>query len=213
MLIEKKIWPKYFEEVASGKKKFELRLGDLEINEGDELLLCEYDPKTKEYTGREIKKKVSYVLKTKDVDFWSKENIDRYGYQIIQIDKKDINVFKLTKETRLGFTSALTAVLVLFFSVIFWFFRIQSAPYSPRFPYYGHGYLASLWQLYGDLLLGITVSFVCLLFFSLIYFYQKKYKLGASYLIHTLLWFILLSVILILIIFLILTIMFLINFT
>jgi len=86
MLVEKKIWPKYFEAVISGKKKFELRLADFEIKEGDELLLREWNPNTKEYTGRKIKKKVSYVIKTKDVDFWNKEKIDKYGYQIIQIN-------------------------------------------------------------------------------------------------------------------------------
>ncbi|MDD5043280.1 MAG: DUF3850 domain-containing protein [Patescibacteria group bacterium] len=86
MVIEKKIWPRYFEDVVSGSKKFELRLGDFTVNEGDELLLREWNPETREYTGREIKKKVSCVLRTKDVNFWSKEDVDKYGYQIIQIE-------------------------------------------------------------------------------------------------------------------------------
>lgn len=61
--IKKKIWPEYFEAVLSGKKKCELRLNDFEINEGDTLILEEWNPKTKEYTGRSIEKKVTYVLK------------------------------------------------------------------------------------------------------------------------------------------------------
>lgn len=85
MKIEKKIWPEYFELVKSGKKTFELRLADWECNEGDTLLLREWDPKTKEYTGREIEKTVTYVLKTKDVALFLKEGVEKYGYQIIAI--------------------------------------------------------------------------------------------------------------------------------
>ncbi|MDP3994603.1 MAG: DUF3850 domain-containing protein [bacterium] len=81
--IRKKIWPKYFRDIKNGKKTYELRLADWKCKEGDTLLLEEWDPKTKEYTGRKIEKKVTYVLKTKDVKFWSKEDIDKYGLQII----------------------------------------------------------------------------------------------------------------------------------
>lgn len=38
-IIKKKIWPGYFDDIASGKKKFELRLNDFEIKEGDIMLL------------------------------------------------------------------------------------------------------------------------------------------------------------------------------
>ena len=31
MKIEKKIWPEYFDDVKSGKKKFELRLADFRM--------------------------------------------------------------------------------------------------------------------------------------------------------------------------------------
>ena len=37
--IEKKCWPEYFEAILSGKKKYELRLSDFEIDEGDILVL------------------------------------------------------------------------------------------------------------------------------------------------------------------------------
>jgi len=36
--IKKKIWPEYFDAVASGKKNWELRLNDFEIHDGDTLL-------------------------------------------------------------------------------------------------------------------------------------------------------------------------------
>ena len=41
-----------------GKKNYEFRLDDFEINEGDKLVLKEWDPKIKHYTGRKIEKEV-----------------------------------------------------------------------------------------------------------------------------------------------------------
>ena len=49
------------------------------------MVLEEWDPKTKDYTGRKIEKKVTYIIKTKDCQFWSKEDIEKYGFQIIGI--------------------------------------------------------------------------------------------------------------------------------
>jgi hypothetical protein len=81
--IEKKVWPEYFKNIVDGDKKFELRLADFECSKGDTLILKEWDPKSKKYTGKEIEKKVDYVIKTKDLKFWSKEEIEKYGFQII----------------------------------------------------------------------------------------------------------------------------------
>ena len=86
MKVEKKVWCKYFQEILEGKKKFELRLNDFECSNGDILILREWNPETKEYTGRVVEKKVGYVLKTKDLKFWDKEDIDKYGYQIIGLE-------------------------------------------------------------------------------------------------------------------------------
>ncbi len=86
--IEKKVWPEYFEEVLSGQKTFELRLNDFDINEGDILVLKEWDPNTKEYTGREVEKAVDYVGKWKIDDltkFWPKEEIEASGLQVISL--------------------------------------------------------------------------------------------------------------------------------
>lgn len=85
MKIEKKIWPGYLEKIVSGEKMFELRLADFDCKKGDTLVLREWDPKKNEYTGRAIEKKVTYVLKTKDIKFWSEEEIDKFGYQILSI--------------------------------------------------------------------------------------------------------------------------------
>lgn len=83
MKIEKKIWPEFFQKIIDGEKNFELRLADFQCNPGDELSLKEWNPKTKEYTGRVLEKEVTHVIKTKDVAFWTKEEIEKYGFQII----------------------------------------------------------------------------------------------------------------------------------
>jgi hypothetical protein len=64
--IHKKVWREYFEKIISGKKKLELRLADFEINEGDTLVLEEWDKDKKDYTGRRIEVIATYILKTKD---------------------------------------------------------------------------------------------------------------------------------------------------
>jgi hypothetical protein len=84
--IRKKTNSPYFDKVAKGEKKFELRLADFEVKPNDTLILEEWDPDTKSYTGRKIEKKVTYVLKTKDCPFWTNEEVEEYGYQVIQLE-------------------------------------------------------------------------------------------------------------------------------
>lgn len=86
MTIKKKTWPESFAKVLSGDKTFELRLNDWEAKEGDVLKLEEWDPKTKEYTGRSIEKKIGFVLKMKDLPkYHTKAEIDKYGFMIISL--------------------------------------------------------------------------------------------------------------------------------
>jgi len=86
-IIKKKIWPEYFDAVFSGKKKYELRLNDFEVNEGDVLILEEWDPKTQTYSGRSVEKKVTYVGKFKiDKLFWTEDQIKEKGIQIISME-------------------------------------------------------------------------------------------------------------------------------
>lgn len=85
MIIEKKIWPKYFEEILKGNKTYELRLADFECRPGDILVLREFNPVLRQFTGRQIEKEVGYVGKTKDIKFWPKEDIEKYGFQIISL--------------------------------------------------------------------------------------------------------------------------------
>lgn len=83
MKIEKKILPKYFQMILDGDKKYELRLADFECKKGDILFLREWDPQKQEYTGREIKKTITNILRTKEIDFWPTAEVDKYGFQII----------------------------------------------------------------------------------------------------------------------------------
>jgi hypothetical protein len=86
MRIEKKTWPDLFQKIVDGEKTFDLRLADFECQPGDTLVLREWDTKTGEYTGREMEKEVTFVLKTKDIDFWPKEDIDKFGLQVISFN-------------------------------------------------------------------------------------------------------------------------------
>ena len=86
-VIKKKIWPEYFEKVSAGEKRFELRVADFDVEEGDILVLEEWDPKTQNYTGRKIEKKVDYVLNFKLDSFGQKEVVEEKGLFVIQFEK------------------------------------------------------------------------------------------------------------------------------
>ena len=60
MIHELKIWPVYFDAVATGKKTFEIRLNDRDFQIGDLLILKEWNDLI--FTGREIRKYISYIL-------------------------------------------------------------------------------------------------------------------------------------------------------
>lgn len=57
-----KCWPQYFEAILQGKKTFEVRYNDRGYEEGDTLLLQEYDMKEDRHTGRSVKMRVKYIL-------------------------------------------------------------------------------------------------------------------------------------------------------
>lgn len=64
MAIHKlKTWPPYFNDSFFGNKSFELRFNDRDYKVGDYLVLEEWDPKTKEYSGRSLMRQVNYILK------------------------------------------------------------------------------------------------------------------------------------------------------
>ena len=59
---ELKSWIRFFEKVIAGEKTFEVRINDRNFQIGDILHLREYNEVTKEYTGREAKFTVPYIL-------------------------------------------------------------------------------------------------------------------------------------------------------
>lgn len=66
--VKKKILPQYFKDVCSGKKNFELRKDEDDIQVGDILTLEEWVPETGK-TGYCTNRTVSYVLR----------NVPEYG--------------------------------------------------------------------------------------------------------------------------------------
>lgn len=87
-IINKKVWREYFEKIIYGKKKLELRLADFKVSEGDTLVLEEWDKDKKEYTGRKVEVVATYIFKTKGQTFWSPEEVEKHGFQIIQFEPK-----------------------------------------------------------------------------------------------------------------------------
>lgn len=87
--IIKKILPEYFDLIVSGTKKYEFRVADFEVDDGDTLVLEEWDsldPTTRKPTGRVIEKKVTYPKKFKIDEFTQLEDIQKYGFYILQLE-------------------------------------------------------------------------------------------------------------------------------
>lgn len=59
---ELKTWPAFYDAMLSGDKPFEARFNDRSFQKGDTLHLREWNPDTKEYTGRSCHKRVTYIL-------------------------------------------------------------------------------------------------------------------------------------------------------
>ena len=59
---ELKSWPEYFSALWDGRCTFDLRINDRDFKAGDILWLREWDDMSKKYTGRELRKRVTYVL-------------------------------------------------------------------------------------------------------------------------------------------------------
>jgi len=64
-----KTWPTAFEAVWEGKKLFELRKKhDRHFRVGDQLCLREWNPDTREYTGRHVYTSVTFILEGGEFD-------------------------------------------------------------------------------------------------------------------------------------------------
>jgi len=60
-----KVWPEYFDALQSGEKTFELRKDDRGFRVGEWLHLREWDPRREIYSGRELYRKITYIISGK----------------------------------------------------------------------------------------------------------------------------------------------------
>ena len=58
---ELKIKPKYFQAQKEGRKNFEICKNDRDFQEGEALILREYDSTTGEYSGRRVVCLITYI--------------------------------------------------------------------------------------------------------------------------------------------------------
>jgi len=63
---ELKCWPQFFEAIAKGQKRHDVRRADdRDFRVGDRLRLREFDPQSQCYTGREQTVRVTYITSAK----------------------------------------------------------------------------------------------------------------------------------------------------
>jgi hypothetical protein len=58
---ELKCRPRFYEHIESGKKLFEIRYNDRNYQVGDTLFIREFEPYDGTYSGRECRKKITYI--------------------------------------------------------------------------------------------------------------------------------------------------------
>lgn len=62
----------------------DFRLADFELTEGDQIRFREWDPKTKQYTGREYIKTVKQVIKCESpTRYWKPEEMVKHGMYLL----------------------------------------------------------------------------------------------------------------------------------
>ena len=80
----KKINKEMFDAINSGKKKFEVRIeDDCKFNEGDILILREFE--NNKFTGRELRKEITFILGTKECAFLNEDDINKHGFTILSL--------------------------------------------------------------------------------------------------------------------------------
>jgi len=86
--IEKKAWAGIYDLFNSGERKLEIRLADFDLKSGDSIILKEYDPKMKKYTGRQTELKCKHVEQgLKDpLRFYDADKVKKHGFYIIEFE-------------------------------------------------------------------------------------------------------------------------------
>ena len=76
---------KMFEEMKKGNKKFEIRLGNMNIQKGDTLKIIKRDIEGNP-TAEHLNKKITNVTKTKELSYWTEEQINKHGFTIMSLE-------------------------------------------------------------------------------------------------------------------------------
>jgi len=79
-----KIWPEFFADVVSGAKRYEVRSNDRSFDLDDVLVLREWNPESKEYTGQLCKARVIHIMRSTDtpVGFLLSPNVCVMGIEV-----------------------------------------------------------------------------------------------------------------------------------
>lgn len=84
-----KTWSKYYQLILCGIKDWELRKNDRDFKVGDLLILEEYLPEFKSYTGNSLKKKIEHIFQENEFGL-------KKGYCILGL--KDIKIYRNTEK-------------------------------------------------------------------------------------------------------------------
>ncbi len=78
----------FFERIKSGAKNFEIRLGNMEVDSGDVLVIKERGNDGIE-TGRELRKRIGFTLRTSDLTWWTQEEKNKHGFIVMQLGEME----------------------------------------------------------------------------------------------------------------------------
>jgi len=82
-VIIKKIWSDKFD--LDKELTLDFRLADFDLEVGDKIIFKEWDPKTKEFTGREYTKIVKQLIKSESpTRYWKPEEMEKHGMWLIE---------------------------------------------------------------------------------------------------------------------------------
>jgi hypothetical protein len=87
--ITKKILPEWFYKIEAGIKKYELRLADFDIQDGDTLRLEEWvgEGENRKPTGRVLEKKVTWAKKVELKDWIEQQpELTEKGFYVLQFE-------------------------------------------------------------------------------------------------------------------------------
>ena len=83
--IKKKTWPELFQKMLDGKKNVDIRLADFDVKEGDIMVFEEYNPETRQYTGRVLRRTIKNLNKLNFMEFHSPERMKQYGHWVMEL--------------------------------------------------------------------------------------------------------------------------------